>query len=807
MWLQDLGYALRATRRNPGFALAAIVTLSLGIGANTLVFSAVDGIVLNPFDFPQPDRLVGVGTAFPRAGVSLSFVEHMSPAEYQDIARESRTLTHVVAWDMGNRQIATDEVAENLFTGFWWGNAFPTLGVEPHMGRGFSDEEIANGERVLVVSHSVWQTTFGEDPALVGKTLAVNGNPYTVVGVMPPGTSLYGMDLWMPMAVGPEVFPRERRQFQILARVAEGSSLAEVNAELEGLARRTEQEYGREHEEYVGWSMEAQTWNAINTGLLSGIAWIVTLAAAFLLLMVCTNVASLVLARLSGRQQELAVRRALGAGGGRLSSLLLTESMLLALLGGLAGIALANAGVDALSRILATLALPIPGGVEVNARVLTYNVGVSLAAGLLLGLLPAWSAGRTGVQTALRGDTPSATASRGRLRTQRVFVGVQVALAVVLLTAGGLLVRSGLSIQRMDLGYQPENLLTMRLTLPWEEYQGEAIAGFFQSLDEEIESIPGVVSASATTQLPPRVFSWVAWGMPGATDGADAQLPGSYLTQSLEDYFDTMAMTLRQGRLFDSSDEFGGPVVAVVNEVFADRYFPGGEPIGQTIRLGGMGGEGPDMRIVGVVSASRNRGPERPAQPEVFVSAVQGSGTNNQLFLAIRTDGDPRAVLPAIRERVRLLDSDQPVYAIATMEETMARSMAARSAATRALVIFAVFALILAAVGIYGVVAYSVGARTREIGLRVALGADGGSVRSLMIRQALLPVAAGLALGVAGAVGASQVLRVFLVGIGPQDPATFGGVSGLLLVVALSAAWLPARRAAGLDPVEALRGE
>lgn len=248
-------------------------------------------------------------------------------------------------------------------------------------------------------------------------------------------------------------------------------------------------------------------------------------------------------------------------------------------------------------------------------------------------------------------------------------------------------------------------------------------------------------------------------------------------------------------------------MAAVVNEVFAARYFPGGEPIGQTIRLGGLDGEGPDMQIVGVVSAVRNRGPEEPAEPEVFVSAVQGSGTNNQLYLAIRTVGDPRAILPVVRERVQALDPDQPVYAIATMEETLAQALVARSSATRALSLFAFFALVLAAVGIYGVVAYSVGARTREIGLRVALGADGGAVRSLMIRQALPPVGIGLVIGVAGALAASRVLRGFLVGIGPQDPATFGGVSGLLLAVALIAAWLPARRAAGLDPVEALRGE
>jgi len=807
MWLQDVRFAVRTAVRNPGFALVAVLTLGLGIGANTLVFSAVDGVVLNPFNFPDPDRLVGVGSAYPRQGTPLGFVENLSPAEFQDIASESRTLQDVVAWDMGNRQIATADLAQNIFTGFWWGDGLRTLGVEPELGRGFLPEEIEAGERVVVLSHRLWQASFGSDPSTVGSTLSINGNPYTVVGIMPSGTLLYGMDMWMPMSVGPEVFPRSRRQFQVMGRLAPGADLTAANAELEGLARRVEQAYGAEIDEYEGWSLVASTWTDINTGRLQGIAWILLASSGFLLLMVCTNVASLVLARLSGRQHELAVRRAMGAEGGRLTSLLLSESLVLAVLGGGVGVGLAFGGIQALDNVMASISLPIPGGVSLNQRVLAFNLAVSLLAGLLLGVLPAWQAARTGVQAALRGESPGATGSAGRLRTQRIFVGVQVAMAVVLLTAGGLLVRSGLALQRVEMGFSPESVLTMRLTLPWDEYEGEAIVQFFQDLDAEIEAIPGVVQASATTQLPPRVFRWVEWGMPGSTAPGGDQLPGSYLTQALDDYFSTLGITLERGRLFDARDEFGGPFAAVVNQTFAKRYFPGGEPIGQTIRLGGLDSDAPEMQIVGIVGDTRNRGLERPAMPEVFVSARQAAGTDNQLYLAVRTDGEPRTVLPAIRDRVRSLDPDQPVYAISTLEESFTQQLVARTAATRSLALFALFALILAAVGIYGVVTYAVGARTREIGLRVALGADSGSVRRLMVRQALLPVMLGLGAGAAGSFAAGNLLGSLLVGIGPQDPVTLVVVVGLLLSVAAGASYLPARRASGLDPVEALRGE
>jgi len=337
--LHDLRFTARALTRNAAFSSVIVLTLALGIGANTVVYSVVDGLVLNPFPFPDADRLIAVGTQYPKLGATeLNFVEHMAPAEFMDIRDQSSTLEHVVAWDMGNRQVSMGEVTENVFTGFWWGDAFDALEMPPTLGRGITLEESIRGDAVAVLSHRLWTTAFAQDPSLVGGTVMMNGDPYTVVGIMPPRAILYGMDLWIPMGVAPDVFPRNRRQFQILARIRDGHTLQEVNTELEGLARRTELAYGAEFEEYEGWRLEADTWAGANVRTLKPVAFIMLGAVGFVLLLVCSNVASLLLARSAGRRREMMVRTALGAGRRRLLYQLLTESLTLAAIGGVLGL-------------------------------------------------------------------------------------------------------------------------------------------------------------------------------------------------------------------------------------------------------------------------------------------------------------------------------------------------------------------------------------------------------------------------------------------------------------------------------------
>ena len=391
---QDLRYALRAIRKNPWFAAVVVLTLGLGIGANVVVFSTVDGVVLNPFPYPDGDRLVGVGNVFPKLGRGLQFVEALSPPEYLDIRDGSRSLQHVVAWDMGNRQLTVGEATENLFTGFWWGNAFPTLGVLPALGRGFLAEEIDRGDRVAIISHRIWRSRFGGDSTLVGGTVLMNGEPYTLVGIMPPRTLIFGTDLWIPMPVGPERIPRTGRQFNVLARLAPGTDLEDANVELQAIAGQVEQEFVAELMEYEDWQLVARTWRDINVVQFRPAAMLLLGSVAFVLLLVCANVASLLLARSSGRQRELAVRSALGAGRLRIVKQLLTESVVLATLGGVIGAGLAYVGVGVVAGALD--GLPIPGDVSMNARALLFTALIALAAGIVFGLAPALQASRSG---------------------------------------------------------------------------------------------------------------------------------------------------------------------------------------------------------------------------------------------------------------------------------------------------------------------------------------------------------------------------------------------------------------------------
>jgi len=796
---QDLRWTLRTLRKNAGFAGVIMMTLALGIGANTIIYSLVDGLVLNPFPFPDGDRLVAVGTQYPRLGQgSVQFIEHMSPAEYVDVRDESRSLERVVAWDMGNRQVSFDEVTENVFTGFWWGNAFETLGVRPHLGRGMTWEETVRGDAVAVLSYRLWSNAFGADESLVGRSIMMNGNPYIVVGIMPPGTIMYGMDLWIPMGVDPAVFPRARRQFQVIGRIAEGYALPEVNAELEALARRTEQAWVADFDEYEGWRLEADTWTGANVATLRPAAFILLGAVGFVLLLVCTNIASLLLAKSATRKQEMALRRAMGAGRGRLVRQVLTESVTLALVGGALGVALAWLGVGAAAEILATVPF-LSGSVTMNERVLLFTAVISVLAGVAFGTVPALQSARGGVQGALKAEGGGSTGGHARLRMQRVFVGVEVALALVLLAGGGLLVNSVVQMNRVDPGFAADDVLTMRLTLPWEDYDPPAIGAFFQELEERVAGLPGVEHVGVGAQFPPVAFSYERVAAEGQETVAEGQLPTAMTTLVSPGYFEALGIPLVRGRTLTELDVEEMPLVGVVNEAAAALVFPGVDPVGRRVIVGDSA-----VEVVGVVANTHNRGIDVDPFPELFVSMRQISGAN-QLFLLVRTGLEPEGVLPAIRAEIRAMDPDQPVYAIRTAAEALAQQTAPRRIAANVLIVFAGFALILAGVGIFAVVSFSVADRTREIGVRVALGAAGGEVRWLMVRQALVPVAVGSVFGLAGAVAVGRAIEGFLFGVSGTDAVTLGGVVALLMGSAVLASWLPARRASRLDPVQALR--
>lgn len=803
--LQDARFAIRGLWKSPGFTSIVVLTLALGIGANTIIYSVVDGLILNPFPFPDAETLIAVGTEYPKLGSDLRFVEHMSPSEYMDVRDQSRTLDRVVAWNMGNRQVSFGDVSENLFTGLWWGDGFETIGLPAHMGRGMTLEETLRGDPVAVLSHRIWETRFGADPGIVDNTIIMNGNPYTVVGIMPPRAVLNGMDLWIPMGVGPEVFPRQRRQWQVMARIRDGFTMSEVNAELEGISRRIEREYGAEMEEYEGWHMRALTWTDANVRTLKVAAYLLLGAVGFVLLIVCSNVASLVLARSAGRRREMAVRAAMGAGRGRLVRQVLTESVTLALIGGSLGLGVAYVGTGAMADILSRQPF-LAGTVELSTRVLLFSLFVSVSAGILFGLLPALQNSASHIHGTLKSEGAGATGSVRRLKLQRGLVVVEVALAVVLLIGGGLLISTVINLNSADTGFQPENVVSMRLTLPWEDYDGPAIGAFFQELEERVGAIPGVRAVGRGSQFPPISFSWERVAAEGSEVTDEGQLPLAMTTLASPGYFSALGIPLVRGRTFDDLDVEGSPLVTVINQAAQESLFSGQDPIGSRIRAGASEDD-PWFEVVGVVGNTINDGIDRATAPELFANHRQVPDWSNQMFLLVRTEVPPMSVVPAVREAVRAMDSDQPLYRIQTLDDLLLQSTATRRIAAGVLSVFAAFALALAAVGIFAVVSFAVGERTREIGLRVALGARGSQVRALVVRQALAPVVLGGLLGLAGATALGTAMSSLLFDVSPTDPATLISVMAFFGLIALIASYVPALRASHLDPVEALRSE
>jgi putative ABC transport system permease protein len=607
--------------------------------------------------------------------------------------------------------------------------------------------------------------------------------------------------------MAPEKFPRGRRQFQVLARLAPGVSLRDANLELETIARTIEQEFGQEFKEYSGWRMVAETWSRINTRLLRPAGLILSGAVGFVMLLVCANIAGLLLGRSMRRSQELSIRAALGASRRRIICQLLTESVLLSLAGGAAGLVLAYLGIRWIGSAVSAVPFPVPGQLGLNTRVLLFTAGLSIAVGLMFGLMPALRISRSHLRDMLKCEGRAATAGTGRVRLQSVLVGVEVALAVILLAGGGLLIRSLANLHAVDTGFEPRNVLTMRLTLPREKYGPEQIGAFYLALTDRIEAIPGVHSASAATQFPPVVFNRDQLQVEGRGVKTEGELPTCYATLVSERYFDTLGIRLVRGRAFTTRDRPESPMVAIVNDVVARRYFPGEDPIGKRIKVGPPNSQTPWAEIVGIAASTQNRGLDVPRQAEVFASVRQAEGWWNQLFLLIKTEDSPWGVLEAIRREVAALDPDQPIYAVQTVEDVFSASLAQRRVASTMLSFFALFALSLAAVGIFSVVSYKVSARTREIGLRIALGATIGQVRRQVVRQAMVPVAAGAAFGLPVAVVMGRLMEDLLFQVKGTDLVTLLSVVCVLSAVATAASYLPALRASGKDPVAALRYE
>ena len=806
MW-QDLRYAVRMLLKQPVFTLAAVLTLSLGIGANTAIFTIINAVLLRPLPFDDPGRLVVVWQTNPQRD---SFQGLVSPPDLGDWQRQCRSLEQLAAFMPRGVSLTGVADPEHLPGSHVSANLFPLLGVEPLLGRNFRPaEDGPQGDRVVIVSYGFWQRRFGGALDLIGKTLTLNGAAHTVVGVMPPAFQfpIQGQfpippsELWLPLGLDPGRVSRESRDLFTVGRLKPTTTLPQAQAELAAIARQLEQQYPQSN---AGFGVSVV---GLHEQIVKGLrpALLVLLGAvAFLLLIACANVANLLLARAAARRKEIALRAALGAGRRRLLRQLLTESLLLALLGGACGLALAVWTVDVLAGALpATMARA--GEVSVDRQVFGFTLIVSLLTGLIFGLAPAWQAARLDLNEALKEGGGQGPGGAGPMRLRRLLVVGEVALALVLLVGAGLLIRSFHRLQQVSPGFNPERVVAVPFVLPPAQYrEGNARAAFVEQVLQRVKALPGVQSAGVVTTLPfsgdISTGTFTVEGRPPAAGESDV----ANRRGATPDYFRAMGIPLVKGRAFTAHDTVDAPAVVIINETMARRYFPGVDPLGKRI-VSPAGPGGVVMTVVGVVGDVKNAGLDEEPKPEFYYCYFQNR--LRFMVLAVRTATEPQALIAALRREVWAVDKDLPLANIATLEQLLGKTVAQRRLTMLLLGAFAAVALALAALGVYGLLSYGVAQRQHEIGIRLALGARAADVIGLIVWEGMALALLGLALGLAAALGLTRLMASLLFGVTPGDPATFAAVALLLTLVALLACFLPARRAAKVDPMVALRYE
>jgi predicted permease len=803
LW-QDLRYGARMLVRQPGFTLAAIAVIALGIGANTAIFSVVNTVMLRPLPYQNPDELVMVWETSPKLGFPHNDV---APANFIDWRDENRVFTHIAAFGGTSVSLTGRGEPERIEGQRVSASLFPLLGVAPALGRVFSAEEDGpEAESVIVLSHGLWQRRFGSDAGIIGQTLTLNYRPYTVVGVMPAHFRFPGreQEFWVPMAFEPEeAAGRGDHYLSVVARLRPGVTAREAQAEMDAIAARLEQQYPQTntdqgialvplHEEFAG---------NIRRPLL-----ILLGVVGFVLLIACANVTNLLLARATARQKEMTIRAALGATRLRLTRQLLTESLLLAVAGGAIGTLLAVWGIDLIEAIVPEN-LAQARGIVMDGRVLAFSVAVSLVTGVVFGLLPALQVARLNLTDSLK-EGGQGGERRGRLRAALVIA--EVALALVLLVGAGLMIRSFYSLTRVDPGFQSDNLLTMRMHLSGEKY-GDPVKrrAFYEQMLRRIESTPGVESAGVITQLPLTTQGMqFVFSMEGQPPLPAASLPMAVFRVISQDYFRAMGIPLLRGRSFTPQDGAGAQAVVVINRTMAERFWPGEEALGRRFKIGPSDGQNPWLVVVGVVGDVRQSNLDQELKPEMYVSHQQ----DTRFFamprdLAVRTKGEPFSMVASLRGEIWKLDEDLPLFRVQTMDQILLLSVAAQRFNMLLLAAFAGLALTLAAIGIYGVISYATARRTREIGVRMALGASSSDVLRMVMGQGLRLIIIGVIAGLVGAYGLTQVMSSLLFEVSATDPATFAAVAVLLIAVSLLACYIPARRATRVDPMVALRYE
>lgn len=802
--MADLRYALRQLVQNPGFTAAAILTLALGIGACSVIFSVVNGVLLRPLDYPTADRIVIIREAQPPKFPEFS----TAPANYIDWTRQAKSFEQIAAYTGAQMNLTGEGEPQRLLALRATANYFNIYGIQPQLGRWYSAEEDAPGKNhVVVLSYSFWQRVFGGAANVIGKQVQLNGEPYTIVGVTPANFSRdRALDLWTPMAFKPSETSDDAHSFHYLTTLGllrPGVTVAQADAEMRVIAAQLAAQYPKTNK---GWTVFVMPVLEYSTRNVRVVLYTLLGAVGCVLLIACANIANLLLARATARHREISVRAALGAGRGRLVRQLLTESGLLAFFGGLAGLLLAQWGLAALLA-LAPATLPRTSNIHLDAAVVAFSVGLSLLTGIIFGAAPAWLAAHTDVNEALKQGARGSTEGGARGRFRSALVILEVAFALVLLGGAGLLTRSFMALTRVDPGFNPENATVLQLALPEKKYpKPEQQKAFVDSLLQRLTALPGVQAVGVTQVLPLTGDYSLAFEIEGRPL-PESDWPSTTYYAITPDYFRAMGIRLIRGRLFTAQDDARAPRAAIINETLARQFFPNEDPLGKRINIPHDAPGSPTVwsEIVGIVADVKQFGVARETTNQSYEPFAQNA--YDDVNVVLRTSGSPSPILSALRPAVYAVDKDQPIGSIRPLEEIMAESISRQRFAMLLLTVFSAVALVIAAVGIYGVMAYSVVQRTGEFGIRMALGAQTRDVLQLVLSQAGKLIGLGLLAGLLATVAVSRAIGSILFRTSAYDPLTLASVTFLLGAIALLACFVPARRATRVNPVEALRTE
>jgi predicted permease len=808
--LKEIGYGIRGLLKQPAFTAIAVITLALGIGANTAMFSVINAVLLRPLPYYEPNRLVTIWEESPQRDM---YEMPVSFANVRDWIDQNHTFEQISAYTFTNLNLTGAGEPARLSTVRCSSNLFSLVGAKPLLGRTFvADDDKEGANRVVILGHGLWQSRFGSDARIVGQSLVLNNQNYTVVGVMPSafqfpvGFGYLGKvlndptELYVPLAATSKEMARGNYSFFSIGRLKPGATIEQARADMTAIESRLEQQYP-DYNSGIGIKLvltQEQTVKVIRPALL-----VLLGAVAFLLLIACANIANLLLARAASRQKEMAIRTALGASRGRVVRMLLTESLILSLAGGCLGFLISVWS----TRVLMALApdnIPRMNEVGVDARVFGFTLAVSLITGIAFGLIPALHAARPNLNDALKEGSRGSMGSSAGKRTRSVLAAVEVALSLVLLIGAGLMIKSFLRLQQMNLGFNPDNVLAVNLSLSSSRYpEDRQQTAFFEQALERVRSLPGVQSAGSTTGLP---LTLELSGSDFRIEGQPEPEAGKEMiinTRSVSpDYFSTLGISLIKGRDFDNRDKNDAPAVAIINHNLAQVYFVNEDPIGRRITFD----DGQSwISIVGIIGDVKQLGLDSSAKPEVYFPYLQAASP--AMSIVVRTASNPSALAAAVKSQIQMVDKDLPVKDAKTMQELLAESVSGRRFNMLLLTIFAVVALVLAVVGIYGVMSYTVTRRTHEIGIRMAVGAQPLDVFRMVIGQGMKLALIGVAFGLIGAFGLTRLMTTMLFGVEPTDPTTFVSIAVLLTAVALIACYIPGRRATKVDPLVALRYE